>query len=48
MVIVTCCCCSWHGYMLVKLEAVVVAVLVVLVSEETKLEVDTTSIILSY
>ena len=46
MTMVTCCCCSWHGYMLVKLQ--VVAVVVNLVSEETKFEVDTTSIILNY
>ena len=43
---VTYCCFSCHGYLLAKLQAVVVAV--VLVSEENKLEVGTTSIILSY
>ena len=44
MAMVTRSCCSWHDYMLVKLQAVVAAVLV---SEETKFEVDTISIILS-
>ena len=48
MAIVTRCCCSWHDYMLFKLQAVVaVLVAAVLVSEETKFEVDTISIILS-
>ena len=41
----TWCCCSWHGYMLVKLQAVVIAVLV---SQKAKFEVGTTSVILSY
>ena len=48
MAMVTRSCCSWHDYMLVKLQAVVaVVVAAVLVSEETKFEVDTISIILS-
>ena len=41
----------WYGYVLVKLQAVVAVVVVVanvLFSKETKFEVDTTSIILSY
>ena len=45
MTMVTCCCFSCHGYILVTLQAVVVNVLI---SEETKFEVDTTYIILSY
>ena len=44
MTMVTRCCCSCHGYKQVKLQAVVT----VLDSEETKFEIDTTSIISSY
>ena len=45
MAMVICCYYLWHGYMLVKSQAIVI---VAFVSEETKFEVDTTSIILSY